>query len=87
VVFGIQGANDIADQPSLIQLYCDLGVRWMLMAYNRNNRVGGGCRDDDSGLTAFGREVLGYGNADIGAIPGGNLMHVARDVWAPDRAV
>ena len=30
----------------------------MLIAYNRNNRVGGGCHDDDGGLTAFGRQVL-----------------------------
>lgn len=56
--FDIEGANGIADQISLISLYYDLGVRWMLMAYNRNNRVGGGCQDDDRGLTAFGREVL-----------------------------
>lgn len=56
--FDIEGANGIADQISLISLYYDLGVRWMLMAYNRNNRVGGGCQDDDQGLTAFGRDVL-----------------------------
>lgn len=56
--FNLEGANGIADQPSLIQLYYDLGVRWMLMAYNRNNRVGGGCQDEDPGLTAFGREVI-----------------------------
>lgn len=56
--FDIEGANGIADQLSLISLYYDLGVRWMLMAYNRNNRVGGGCQDDDQGLTDFGRAVL-----------------------------
>lgn len=56
--FDIEGANGIADQVSLISLYYDLGVRWMLMAYNRNNRVGGGCQDEDGGLTAFGRDVL-----------------------------
>jgi len=32
----------IDDQISLIDLYYDLGVRWMLVAYNRNNRAGGG---------------------------------------------
>lgn len=56
--FNIEGANGIADQISLISMYYDLGVRWMLMAYNRNNRVGGGCQDEDQGLTTFGREVL-----------------------------
>ena len=58
IAFDIEGANAIADQTSMIQLYYDLGVRWMLIAYNRNNRVGGGCQDDDTGLTAFGREVI-----------------------------
>jgi membrane dipeptidase len=56
--FDIEGANAIDEQISLIALYYDLGVRWMLMAYNQNNRVGGGCQDDDQGLTAFGRETL-----------------------------
>jgi membrane dipeptidase len=58
VSFDIEGANAIADQPSLVELYYDLGVRWMLLAYNTNNRVGGGCQDEDPGLTAFGREVI-----------------------------
>ena len=58
VGFDIEGANAIGDQTSLVQQYYDLGVRWMAMAYNRNNRVGGGCQDEDGGLTAFGREVV-----------------------------
>src|ERR1017187_1372189 len=56
IIFDIEGARGIGDQISLIQLYYDLGVRWMLMAYNRGNLVGGGCHDDeDTGLTEFGR--------------------------------
>ena len=58
VGFDIEGAQAIGDQTSLVQLYYDLGVRWMLLAYNRNNRVGGGCQDNDSGLTTFGRSVI-----------------------------
>lgn len=58
VGFDIEGANAIGDQISLISMYYDLGVRWMLMAYNRNNRVGGGCQDEDGGLTRFGYQVL-----------------------------
>ena len=58
VGFDIEGANAVADQLSLVSLYYDLGVRWMLLAYNNNNRVGGGCQDEDSGLTAFGRQVV-----------------------------
>lgn len=68
VGFDIEGANAIADQPSLLGLYYDLGVRWMLMAYNRNNRVGGGCHDDDPGLSVFGREVLDE-MARVGMVP------------------
>ena len=58
VGFDIEGANALGDQLSLIQLYHDLGVRWMLMAYNEPNRVGGGCQADDAGLTPFGRAVV-----------------------------
>jgi membrane dipeptidase len=59
ICFDIEGARGIGDQISLIGLYYDLGVRWMLMAYNRANLVGCGCYDDeDTGLTAFGRAVL-----------------------------
>ena len=58
VGFDIEGANAVADQVSLVSLYHDLGVRWMLLAYNNNNRAGGGCQDEDTGLTAFGRELV-----------------------------
>ena len=58
IVFDIEGANAIDDQISMVPLYYDLGVRWMLIAYNLNNRVGGGCMDEDCGLTAFGAQVI-----------------------------
>jgi membrane dipeptidase len=58
VGFDIEGANAVADQPSMVGLYYALGVRWMLLAYNNNNAVGGGCQDADAGLTAFGRHVV-----------------------------
>ena len=58
VTFDIEGGCSLAEQLSMVELYYDLGVRWMLMAYNRNNALGGGCQDDDQGLTAFGRQVI-----------------------------
>jgi membrane dipeptidase len=58
VGFDIEGANAVGDQLSLVQLYYDLGVRWMLLAYNSANRVGGGCQAEDGGLTPFGRELV-----------------------------
>jgi membrane dipeptidase len=68
IFFDIEGANAIDDQLTMIQLYYDLGVRWMLMAYNLNNRVGGGCLDDDPGLTQFGRAVVAEMNR-VGMVP------------------
>jgi membrane dipeptidase len=58
VCFDIEGMNAIEDQLSLIQLYYQLGVRWMLIAYNRPNRAGGGCQEPDEGLTEFGRKAI-----------------------------
>jgi membrane dipeptidase len=58
VTFDIEGGCALADQLSMVELYYELGVRWMLVAYNRNNALGGGCQDDDRGLTTFGRQVL-----------------------------
>lgn len=55
----VEGVFSIGDQLSLIDLYYDLGVRWMLMVYNRQNLAGYGCHDEiDHGLTAYGREVV-----------------------------
>jgi len=55
--------NALGGQVDLVRLYYDLGVRWMLIAYNRANGAGGGCLDEpDRGLTAFGREVIGEMN-------------------------
>ncbi|MFN9279280.1 MAG: dipeptidase [Betaproteobacteria bacterium] len=58
VAFDIEGAKAIGDQISLLENYRALAVRWMLLAYNRSNRVGGGCQDEDMGLTPFGRDVV-----------------------------
>jgi membrane dipeptidase len=58
VAFDVEGANAIGEQISLLESYRALGVRWMLLAYNRNNPVGGGCQDEDTGITAFGRDVV-----------------------------
>jgi membrane dipeptidase len=58
VCFDLEGTRALGDQLSMIEFFYGLGVKWMLMAYNINNSVGGGCQDDDSGLTPFGRDVL-----------------------------
>lgn len=58
VFFDVEGMDALDGQLSMVRTYYDLGVRWMLVAYNQNNLAGGGCMDDDQGLTAFGHDVL-----------------------------
>jgi membrane dipeptidase len=58
VFFDIEGGEPVQDDPETVARLYALGVRWMLLAYNRNNRLGGGCQDEDIGLTAQGRKVL-----------------------------
>lgn len=58
VSFDIEGMNALNGRLDMVGLYYDLGVRQMLFAYNLNNDVGGGCHDQDIGLTDFGRDVV-----------------------------
>jgi membrane dipeptidase len=58
VTFDIEGGGALDGRVEMVELYYELGVRWMLFAYNKNNLLGGGCKDNDGGLTAFGRTVL-----------------------------
>jgi membrane dipeptidase len=58
ITFDIEGMCPVEDDPRLVQTFYELGVRWMLVAYNRNNRAGGGCLDTDNGLTATGRAII-----------------------------
>ncbi|MBT7647043.1 MAG: membrane dipeptidase, partial [Rhodospirillaceae bacterium] len=54
----IEGMCSLDEKITMVQLYYDLGVRQMNFAYNLNNAAGGGCHDEDIGLTAFGRDVV-----------------------------
>ncbi len=58
VAFDIEGVNALNDDPGMVSVYHDLGVRQMLLAYNLGNSGSGGCHDDDTGLTPFGRDVV-----------------------------
>lgn len=58
VAFDIEGMVPVQDDPSRVAQLYDLGVRWMLIAYNRNNKAGGGCLDEDGGLTDIGRAII-----------------------------
>jgi membrane dipeptidase len=58
VSFDLEGMDALNGDVGMVDVYYRLGVRQMLFAYNRNNRAGGGCHDEDTGLTPFGRDVI-----------------------------
>jgi membrane dipeptidase len=59
VFFDVEGGYAMGDQLSVLQRYADLGVRWMLLVYNKRNLIGSGVHDEiDEGLTEFGRQVV-----------------------------
>lgn len=56
--FDIEGMGALNEDVGMVALYYELGVRQMLIAYNLNNAAGGGCHDEDVGLTPFGTAVI-----------------------------
>jgi membrane dipeptidase len=62
ISFDLEGMNALNGNADMVNVYYDLGVRQMLFCYNLNNLVGGGCHDQDRGLTELGRAVIGEMN-------------------------
>ena len=58
VGFDLEGALPLLEQPEMVALYRDLGVRQIHLAYNRNNSVADGCHDLERGLTFLGRRMV-----------------------------
>jgi membrane dipeptidase len=58
VAFDLEGGIPLCERPDMVQLFYDLGVRQIHLAYNRNNAIGGGCYDEDVPLTALGRRIV-----------------------------
>ncbi|SNB75773.1 membrane dipeptidase [Arboricoccus pini] len=58
VAFDLEGGIPLCDRPEMVQLFYDLGVRQIHLAYNRNNALGGGCYDEDVPLTPLGRRIV-----------------------------
>lgn len=57
--FNLQGTNCLAGNLDMVGLFYDLGVRHMLLAYNKKNLVGDGCHErTDAGLSLFGIELI-----------------------------
>lgn len=59
IVLGFQNVSAFEDQLGYVQLFKDLGVGIVQMAYNTQNLVGSGCYESrDGGLSDFGREIV-----------------------------
>ena len=59
IILGWQNLTGIEDQIPFLQVFKDLGVGVMQIAYNTQNLVGCGCYEkNDSGLSEFGHEVI-----------------------------
>ena len=67
VAFDLEGMNALDGSLDLLHLVHALGVRQILFAYNRNSIAGGGCHDEDRGLTDFGRAAISEMN-DLGIL-------------------
>ena len=59
VVFGFQNCSPIEDDYSLVEIFHDLGVRFMQLSYNNQSLLATGCYEDqDTGITRFGKQVI-----------------------------
>ncbi len=56
--FDLEGAMPLLDNPNMVALYRDLGVKQIHFAYNRNNTVADGCHDETRGLNALGKKMV-----------------------------
>jgi len=74
IILGFQNSAPIEDRLSYIRLFKRLGVGIMQLTYNTQNLVGSGCYESrDSGLSDFGRDVVGEMNSVGMAV---DLSHV-----------
>ncbi len=59
VCFWFQGTNALNNDINMVDIYYDLGVRYLLLTYNKRNAVGDGCAEThDGGLSDFGRLLI-----------------------------
>ncbi|MEZ5333110.1 MAG: membrane dipeptidase [Thermoanaerobaculia bacterium] len=57
VIVGFQNSTHFR-APADVERFFRLGQRVSQLTYNDRNRLGAGCRVEDRGLTAFGREIV-----------------------------
>lgn len=60
LLLGFQNSSAFGGRIRFAELFADLGVRVVQLTYNIQNEVGGSCYEPhDSGLSRFGRELVG----------------------------
>ena len=63
VVFGFQNCSPIEDDYALVEIFHQLGVRFMQLSYNNQSLLATGCYEaHDTGITRFGKQVIGEMN-------------------------
>ncbi|QBF33003.1 membrane dipeptidase [Thalassococcus sp. S3] len=63
IFFGLQNPGPIRADIGLVEICHELGIRFMQLTYNMQSLLGSGCFEEtDSGLTQFGRQVVGEMN-------------------------
>ena len=63
IIFGAQNCSPIEDEIRLVEVMRRLGLMIMQLTYNNQSLLACGCyEDEDSGLTRFGKQVIGEMN-------------------------
>ncbi|RMD91441.1 MAG: membrane dipeptidase [Alphaproteobacteria bacterium] len=59
IFFGFQNPSPIGDDIGLLEIFHDLGVRFMQLSYNNQSLLATGCYEArDAGITRMGRQVI-----------------------------
>lgn len=59
IVYGFQNCSPIEDDHSLVEVFHQLGVRFMQLSYNNQSLLATGCYEEtDPGITRFGKQVI-----------------------------
>ena len=59
ILFGFQNCSPIEDDIDLVEIFHQLGVRFMQLSYNNQSVLATGCYEsEDPGITRFGKQVI-----------------------------
>ena len=59
VILGFQNSSMLGDDPEMVGVFADLGIRIIQLTYNISNHLGSSCWEpEDSGLTRVGHRMI-----------------------------